>query len=211
MIIESTFELFFESISFSKVWKTNASENNITVKDFSVCAGELILVEGPNGSGKTTFVSSIAGETGLTDGEIIWHSATKDDVILMHQNYEELVLPWLTCKSNILIGDNKLKEEDYLEVVPRILRSRLRRHAYTLSGGEKQAMILSQTLLASHKVKIFDEPFSNLDVKTANFFCRAIIRNLISQTSCAIVVCHNPPEVLLNFSSLKRIKIVRNA
>ena len=162
----------------------NLSKKDI-VKDVSVRVGEKEFVGllGPNGSGKTTLLKSIyrvlkptAGVV-LIDGEDLKHLSYRETsrrmgVVSQFNNLsfdftvEEMVLMGRAPHKKAFDRDT---EEDYriaeealrrVEMLPFKDRSFL-----TLSGGEKQRIILARALAQQVEMLILDEPTNHLDIK----------------------------------------------
>jgi branched-chain amino acid transport system ATP-binding protein len=138
--------------------------------------GDLVAVLGPNGSGKTTLLNSIFGfadvfsGTVRFDGEDITHIASSKishrGVGYTMQIYN--VFSALTVEENLKISaalahvpDPKKNVSNALEIFPR-LKNFLDRKAETLSGGERQMLAMSITLVKGPKLMLLDEPTGGL-------------------------------------------------
>jgi len=139
---------------------------------FALNPGELLLLEGQNGSGKTSLIRAIAGMLSLESGEIFWNGK---DVSRQRQEFHgELV--WLAHRTG-LKGDLTLvenlrfeaclrpqKDIDAAAVYERLGISRLKTLPLrALSAGQQRRVALARILLADVPLWMMDEPFTNLD------------------------------------------------
>jgi len=139
-------------------------------------SGQLVVVLGPNGSGKTTLLNSIFGfadvfsGTVRFDGEDLTRLASNKisskGVGYTMQIYN--IFSALTVSENLKISaamahvpDPKKSVSDALEIFPR-LKNFLDRRADTLSGGERQMLAMSITLVKRPKLMLLDEPTGGL-------------------------------------------------
>ena len=140
--------------------------------EFALGQGELLLLEGQNGSGKTSLMRAIAGMLTLETGEVLWN-----DVPVTQQRQEfHGALVWLAHRTG-LKGDLTLVENlrfegalrrqanvDPTAVFDRLGISRLRRLPLrALSAGQQRRVALARMLMADVPLWLMDEPFTNLD------------------------------------------------
>jgi len=140
--------------------------------DFALNSGELLLLEGPNGSGKTSLMRAIAGMLSLESGEVFWN-----DVSISRQRQEfHGALVWLAHRTG-LKGDLTLVENltferslrpqsriDPAAVYERLGIARLKSLPLRfLSAGQQQRVALARMILADVPLWLMDEPFTNLD------------------------------------------------
>lgn len=148
------------------------------LNDVSVTCGtgDLVAVLGPNGSGKTTLLNSIFGFADVFsgtirfEGEDVTHLASskisRKGVGYTMQIYN--IFSALTVGENLRISaamahvpDPKKNVSNALEIFPR-LKNFLDRRAETLSGGERQMLAMSITLVKAPKLMLLDEPTGGL-------------------------------------------------
>lgn len=142
----------------------------------NVHAGEVVALLGRSGSGKSTLLRIMAGLIPFTSGVVTTDGKSltgpNPDVAMVFQSFA--LLPWLTVMENVEVG---------LEArgVDRIARSRRALKAIDLvgldgfesayprelSGGMKQRVGFARAMVVEPKVLFLDEPFSALDVLTA--------------------------------------------
>jgi heme exporter protein A len=140
--------------------------------DFELDAGELMQVEGPNGSGKTSLLRAISGLVDPDEGEIRW----RGEDVRRHRQAFHADLVWLGhrpgFKGDLGILEN-LRFESGLraastsaagDVLERLGLARLLRIPFRLlSAGQQRRAALARLLLSAVPLWIVDEPFTNLD------------------------------------------------
>ena len=149
--------------------------------DCEVKQGELVSVLGPNGCGKTTLVKCINRIHDPWSGRI--QMGDKELQICSHNEIAKRIgyVPQVssgalsgTVIDFILLGRRqylnwRLKEEDLLAVMDVLERLNIREFANrdfgSLSGGQRQKVLVARALLQTPELYIFDEPTSNLDLK----------------------------------------------
>jgi branched-chain amino acid transport system ATP-binding protein len=142
----------------------------------NVQQGSIVAVLGPNGSGKSTLLKTVFGLATIYDGSIKFegkdithvepHQVARLGISYLPQ-VENLYLD-LTVKENLLMGGYILSEieretnlEEALDFFPG-LKGLLKEPAYTLSGGEKQMLVMARALMRKPTLMMLDEPSANL-------------------------------------------------
>lgn len=139
---------------------------------FALNPGELLLLEGQNGSGKTSLMRAIAGLIEFEDGDVMWDS--KPVRTNRPAFYGSLV--WMQhrvgFKADLTLVENlrfeshlrAQSDEDFDEVLDRLSISRLKRLPMrSLSAGQQRRVALARMLLSRVPLWLMDEPFTNLD------------------------------------------------
>jgi len=147
---------------------------------FAIRAGEFIGVLGPNGAGKTTLMRAILGLLPPSAGAIrvFGHTPQRGDRTIGYLPQVRTVLPDLRVRGLDFIGSSLHGErwglpslnrhdramiEETLEAVG--ARDLARRPLSDMSGGERQRLLLAQSLIGSPKLLLLDEPLISLDAR----------------------------------------------
>src|SRR5579862_704501 len=181
----------------------------IAPTDISVHADEILAVLGPSGSGKSTLLRMLTGLSKPSAGEVLWHgnpvAEQTPNVSIVFQSFA--LFPWLTVLENV---EAPLKARGIGEI-PRRKRS-LKiletvgldgfEGAYPkeLSGGMKQRVGFARALVVEPEVLFMDEPFSALDVLTAENLRGELLElwaNKSIPTRAIYLVTHNIEEAVL--------------
>lgn len=144
--------------------------------DLTIAKGELVALLGRSGSGKSTLLRIMAGLIPATSGSVLSGGKPLDgpnpDVAMVFQSFA--LLPWLTVIENVELG-LEARGVGRIERTKRALKAIDQvgldgfESAYPkeLSGGMKQRVGFARALVVEPKVLLLDEPFSALDVLTA--------------------------------------------
>jgi NitT/TauT family transport system ATP-binding protein len=168
-------------------------------KDFELILSKNARVGlfGPNGTGKTTLLNIISGLDQDFKGKI----SVPDKIGYVHQNYEATLLPWYTCRKNILVAREykKLSKTAGADLLKKIAKELeigrfLDKFPFQLSGGQKQLITIARALVIEPELLLLDEPFSALDQEKRKCAINAI--NHFAEKSKIIVCSHRGEEVL---------------
>jgi NitT/TauT family transport system ATP-binding protein len=171
--------------------------------------GEIVALLGRSGSGKSTLLRCIAGLIAPTSGEIRYRgqvlNGANPGVSMVFQSFA--LLPWLTVRQNVEIG------LEALGVEPDERRHRAERaidaigldgfeSAYPkeLSGGMRQRVGFARALVVEPDALLMDEPFSALDVLTAQNLRAELLRLWREKdfpTKAMLIVTHNIEEAVI--------------
>jgi cobalt transport protein ATP-binding subunit len=145
--------------------------------NFTIHDGEFLLVCGPNGSGKTTFIRHLNGLLKPSRGSVLVNGrdtlkAGQDlirQVGMVFQDADSQILQE-TVWEDVCFGPENLglSPEEVRELASRALETlgigHLRdKPCHLLSGGEKRRLAIAGVLAMEPEILIFDEPFANLD------------------------------------------------
>ncbi|MFV2031063.1 MAG: cytochrome c biogenesis heme-transporting ATPase CcmA [Gammaproteobacteria bacterium] len=140
--------------------------------NLSLEAGQMLLVEGPNGSGKTSLLRIITGLKLADEGDVLWQGESIQQ--LAADYYEQLnyvghhdgVKRELTCLENLRLVQ-AMGSPSALDLDAALDRVRLYRYGDTrvcnLSAGQKRRLALARLLVTDSELWILDEPFTSLD------------------------------------------------
>ena len=151
--------------------------------DFRVEEGEFVGLIGPNGSGKSTFLKNVykvlrpqAGELTLMGDDLLAMSnremAQRLAVMVQEQEaafdftVEEVVMMGRQARRRLLETDSREDRALVGEILARTGLASLREQGFsTLSGGEKQRVLIARALVQDTPCLILDEPTNHLDIK----------------------------------------------
>lgn len=187
---------------------SKAFGNHTVLRDISmnVREGEVVVIIGASGSGKTTFIRLINGLETVTSGEVfvngieITHSKTnlhliRKEVGMVFQHFN--LFNHLTTLQNISIGPIKVlkmkKAEAHrraFELLERVgLKEKADAYPDQLSGGQQQRVAIARALAMNPIVMLFDEPTSALDPEMVGEVL-AVMKDLAKSKMTMLVVTH---------------------
>jgi heme exporter protein A len=150
--------------------------------DFAVQGGEMLILRGPNGVGKTTLLRTLAGHIPLARGALELKGAGDNEPIaqachyVAHQNANK---PALTVRENLhfwssFFGGAPEKVGEALKALH--LNALAHLPAGVLSAGQKRRLALARLVLAHRPIWLLDEPTVGLDVDS-----QAALRALMAE------------------------------
>jgi osmoprotectant transport system ATP-binding protein len=200
-------------IVFTDVTKRYAGRQNAAVRNLSlvVPAGEICVLVGPSGAGKTTAMKLVNRLIDLDEGDITidGQSIRKLDVTELRRGIG-YVIQQVGLFPHMTIGDN-------VAVVPKLLgwpKKRIservaeliqlvgleagdaKRYPAQLSGGQRQRVGLARALAADPKVMLMDEPFGALDPITRDRLQNEFLRLHEVERKTVIFVTHDIDEAI---------------
>jgi NitT/TauT family transport system ATP-binding protein len=181
----------------------------IAPMDLSIEPDTILAVLGPSGSGKSTVLRMLAGLLPPTKGEILWHGepwrGSHTNVAIVFQSFA--LFPWLTVLDNVeapLLARGIAHAERHrraLKVLATVgLKGFESAYPKELSGGMKQRVGFARALAVEPEVLFMDEPFSALDVLTAENLRRELLELWSDKkisTRSIFLVTHNIEEAVL--------------
>ncbi len=188
------------------------SENKIQViapTDLSIVPGEIVALLGPSGSGKSTLLRMLTGLSTPSAGEVFWHekpiSTVEVNVSIVFQSFA--LFPWLTVLENVeaVLKARGLEADDRrrrsLKILDTVgLDGFQAAYPKELSGGMRQRVGFARALVVEPEVLFMDEPFSALDVLTAENLRSELLelwQNKTIPTRSIFIVTHNIEEAVL--------------
>jgi NitT/TauT family transport system ATP-binding protein len=188
------------------------SENRIQViaaTDLSIVPGEIVALLGPSGSGKSTLLRMLAGLSRPSAGEVYWHgrpiSTVRIHVSIVFQSFA--LFPWLTVLENVeaplkAAGMASAEQrERSLKILDTVgLDGFQAAYPKELSGGMRQRVGFARALVVEPEVLFMDEPFSALDVLTAENLRSELLelwQKKTIPTQAIFLVTHNIEEAVL--------------
>jgi NitT/TauT family transport system ATP-binding protein len=181
----------------------------IAPTDLSVEPGVILALLGPSGSGKSTLLRILTGLTPPSAGEVLWHGKplgeSKPNVAIVFQSFA--LFPWLTVVENVevpLLARGVKHEERRQRAIRTLASVGLEgfETAYPkdLSGGMKQRVGFARALAVEPEILFMDEPFSALDVLTAENLRSELMELWTGKkipTKSIFLVTHNIEEAVL--------------
>lgn len=197
-------------IEFNNV--TVTSHNFFILKDISITfsEGEFVTVLGPNGAGKTTFVKCITGLQKITSGEIkifgtniknfsLTKMRKKIGYVPQHFNIDYKfpcsVIDVVSIGRFGVVGlFNRLTQKDKEIISLSLDMVGISNLAYKpighISGGELQKVSIARVLAQQPQIMIFDEPTSNLDLKSQDEIVKIIEKIYYEKKVTVIFITH---------------------
>ncbi len=166
--------------------------------------GEILIVVGPSGAGKTTILNLIGGMDCVSDGQIIVDGKDiskynerklttyrRNDIGFVFQFYN--LIPNLTAKENVELASqickNALDPEQVLKEVG--LENRINNFPGQLSGGEQQRVSIARAIAKNPKLLLCDEPTGALDYNTGKGVLKLLQNTAREKNMTVIIITHN--------------------
>jgi NitT/TauT family transport system ATP-binding protein len=181
----------------------------IAPTSLSLYPGVIVALLGPSGSGKSTLLRMLSGLTAPSSGKVLWHGESVGDArpnaAIVFQSFA--LFPWLTVIENVevpllargmTLTDRQNRALKTLEVVG--LSGFENAYPKELSGGMKQRVGFARALAVEPEILFMDEPFSALDVLTAENLRGELLELWIGKkipTDSIFLVTHNIEEAVL--------------
>src|SRR5579872_2605693 len=164
------------------------------LRDISLAVGEheVVAILGPSGCGKSTLLRILIGLLRPTSGGVLYRGKLMEDLnpscSLVFQNFA--LFPWLVVQQNIALSlaNLPLNEEERASRVRRVvdrvgLEGFEEAYPRELSGGMKQRVGIARALVVEPEILCLDEPFSALDVMTAETLRNDVVGIFTDKTS----------------------------
>jgi len=219
----------------SKVFNPGDGNQRTALKsvNLTISQGEWCSLLGHNGSGKSTLLRIIAGEEQPTAGDLIVNgrSVLKDSAaerastfLFVEQDTRGNLVPSMTIEENLTLATCRSKFPgltparrrprrvqiiDALERLAMGLERRLDVQVRTLSGGERQAVVIAKALLAATPVLLLDEFLGAMDPKGGPLLLK-IVRDLARTERLTVLsVTHNLEHVMAGRTPEDRVVMLR--
>jgi NitT/TauT family transport system ATP-binding protein len=180
----------------------------IAPTDLSLEPGAIVALLGPSGSGKSTLLRMLSGLTPPSSGEILWHgkplAEARPNVAIVFQSFA--LFPWLTVQENVevpLLARAMKQAERHLRAFRTLgsvgLKGFETAYPKDLSGGMRQRVGFARALVVEPEILFMDEPFSALDVLTAENLRGELMELWIEKkipTRSIFLVTHNIEEAV---------------
>lgn len=181
-------------------------------KNISLTKGNIYVLQGPNGVGKSTLVDVLIGlQNGNFDGRVIYNGCdiTQVNMYSLRKNHigiseQEPTLLSDTLMQNLILDnhiefDSKIENiesiakilgfDSYVNSLQKRYETVINEGSVNISGGEKQKVSILRALLKNPDVLIFDEPTSALDIKSKTALRYHL--NKIKENKIIIIITHD--------------------
>ena len=218
-------------IEFKNVNKTYDGEIQIKALDncsFGIEKGDLVVILGPSGAGKTTALNLLGGMDRLTKGEIIIdgneiHTYSNKELVKYRRNDIGFVFQFYNLISNltalenvelaIQISKNPLNPKKILKQVG--LENRMNNFPSQLSGGAQQRVAIARAIAKNSKILLCDEPTGALDSETGKKIIELLQNNCKKWGTTTILITHNSNiaeigDKIIKFKNGKVDQIITN-
>ena len=195
-------------IEFKNVCK-EYKMGEITIKalnntNFSIEKGELVVIVGPSGAGKTTALNILGGMDSVTSGEVIVDGKNvaklknkelikyrREDIGFVFQFYN--LVQNLTAKENVELATEICKDSlNTEEVLKKVgLKDRMKNFPSQLSGGEQQRVAIARAIAKNPKLLLCDEPTGALDYKTGKQILKLLQDTARKENMTVLIITHN--------------------
>lgn len=183
----------------------------LEVPALTLAAGEALLVSGPSGAGKTTFLNAVTGLDGRGRGVVAWDGVNliglsegardrwrAGHVGLVMQDFH--LFPALSVRENVMLPQRLARwgrlppalrtEADAL--LARVGLERPQQRAGTLSRGQMQRTAVARALLCRPGIVVADEPTASLDPAAGHAVAELLVGLAASLGASLIVASHDP-------------------
>ena len=172
--------------------------------NFSIEKGELVVIVGPSGAGKTTALNILGGMDSATSGKVIIAGKDiskfknkeltkyrREDIGFVFQFYN--LVQNLTALENVELATQICKKplnpKEILEKVG--LKDRMKNFPSQLSGGEQQRVAIARALAKNPKLLLCDEPTGALDYKTGKQILKLLQDTARKEKMTVLIITHN--------------------
>jgi branched-chain amino acid transport system ATP-binding protein len=202
---------------FLRIENLNASYGPKRVLfDISLSVGEkeTVAIIGPNGAGKTTTLRSIIGIHSQREGEIVFDGQDVSGNSCLRNLLSGIcyvpqggrVFRNLTVGENLIMGGHIVKDKneksEKLEQVFRVfpvLKERVRQSANTLSGGERQMLVIGMSMMLTPRLLLLDEPSIGLAPALVPKLMQAI-KNINQNFGTSVLIVEQNARQVLKIS-----------
>jgi NitT/TauT family transport system ATP-binding protein len=181
----------------------------IAPTDLAIYPGQIIALLGPSGCGKSTMLRMLTGLSPTSSGSVYWHGqpvgGETPNVSIVFQSFA--LFPWMTVLENVEapLEARSVAEFDRHKRALRIidavgLDGFESAYPKELSGGMKQRVGVARALVVEPEVLFMDEPFSALDVLTAETLRGELLELWLGKkipTRAIFIVTHNIEEAVV--------------
>lgn len=181
--------------------------NAIKGINLTVMKGEIVIIVGRSGSGKTTFLNVLGGlltpDSGnvLIRGKSLYKLSEKERAAIRNKEYGFVfqnmnLINELSVLNNIRLPYDIASKYYDIELERKVLKmlgleKRVKFYPEQLSGGEKQRVAIARALLMNPKIILADEPTGNLDGESRKNFMNFVMKNNEKYQQTFLIVTHD--------------------
>src|SRR5215207_4780743 len=180
------------------------------VKDlnFEIRDGEVLVLLGPSGGGKTTTLNMLAGLERPTTGQLYFNNRAMNDVPPEERDiamvFQSVALyPHLNVRDNIglALKTRRVARQQIAERTAEVvgildIASLLNRRIHQLSGGQRQRVAIAKALVRRPQLFLLDEPFSSLDAALRRQMRSELVRIHREVETTMVFVTHDQEEAM---------------
>ena len=171
---------------------------------FSIEKGELVVILGPSGAGKTTALNILGGMDKASSGKVFVDNKEitklnnrklieyrRNEIGFVFQFYN--LVQNLTAKENVELATQICKDSlDPVEVLEKVgLKDRMNNFPSQLSGGEQQRVAIARAIAKNPKLLLCDEPTGALDYKTGKQILKLLQDTARKENMTVLIITHN--------------------
>ena len=172
--------------------------------NFEIEKGELVVIVGPSGAGKTTALNILGGMDSATSGKVIIDGKDiskfkkkeltkyrREDIGFVFQFYN--LVQNLTALENVELATQICKRPlDPKTILEKVgLKNRIKNFPSQLSGGEQQRVAIARAIAKNPKLLLCDEPTGALDYKTGKQILQLLQDTCRKEKMTVIIITHN--------------------
>ena len=168
---------------------------------FSLMSGQILVLMGQSGSGKTSLLECLGGFLAAKSGHVLYADQRIDTLVPEQRPVSSLfqqhnLFEHLSVEQNLKLGfqrgkPSKAQWQAVLNASERLGVSEfIKRLPGELSGGQRQRVALIRTVLREQPILLLDEPFSALDDETRRVAGDWMKEQLEETGQCAVLVSH---------------------
>ena len=196
---------YIEFRNVNKVYEMGEIEiKALNNTNFEIDEGELVVIVGPSGAGKTTALNILGGMDTATSGKVIVDGKNvanlkNKDLITYRRNDIGFVFQFYNLVQNLTARENvelatqickkSLEPEMVLEKVG--LKDRMDNFPSQLSGGEQQRVAIARAIAKNPKLLLCDEPTGALDYKTGKQILKLLQDTARKENMTVLIITHN--------------------
>ena len=171
---------------------------------FEIKKGELVVILGPSGAGKTTCLNILGGMDNATSGSVVVGDTditklSNKDLITYRRNDIGFVFQFynlvqnLTALENVELAVQLCKDHlDPAKILNKVgLKNRMNNFPSQLSGGEQQRVAIARAIAKNPKLLLCDEPTGALDYKTGKSILKLLEQTSRKEKMTVVIITHN--------------------